>query len=113
MKLYLFPPSTRRAQADVLRWLVWERAHWDAESCRMAELHAGTKAWRPYRRGGMRSLPRVRPRLLGLRPMKKGYRAATAIAACEQVVTKRQDDDAESSAVGTPLLARPSRVRDG
>lgn len=29
-------PSDVRAQADVLRWLAWESAHWDAESIGMA-----------------------------------------------------------------------------
>lgn len=28
-------PSEIRHQADVLRWLAWESAHWDAESCGM------------------------------------------------------------------------------
>ena len=28
-------PSDIRHQADVLRWLAWESAHWDAESCGM------------------------------------------------------------------------------
>ncbi len=28
-------PSDPRGQADVLRWLAWESAHWDAESCGM------------------------------------------------------------------------------
>jgi glutathione S-transferase len=28
-------PSEVRRQADVLRWLAWESAHWDAESCGM------------------------------------------------------------------------------
>jgi glutathione S-transferase len=44
MKLYLFPPSTRRAQADVLRWLVWESAHWDAESCGMVAFEKASRA---------------------------------------------------------------------
>ena len=26
-------PSDLKSQADVLRWLTWESAHWDAESC--------------------------------------------------------------------------------
>lgn len=30
----LWPADSRR-QADVLRWLAWESAHWDAESCGM------------------------------------------------------------------------------
>jgi len=28
-------PSAMKHQADVLRWLAWESAHWDAESCGM------------------------------------------------------------------------------
>jgi glutathione S-transferase len=28
-------PSDVKRQADVLRWLAWESAHWDAESCGM------------------------------------------------------------------------------
>jgi glutathione S-transferase len=28
-------PSDARRQADVLRWLAWESAHWDSESCGM------------------------------------------------------------------------------
>jgi glutathione S-transferase len=28
-------PSNVKHQADVLRWLAWESAHWDAESCGM------------------------------------------------------------------------------
>ena len=28
-------PREAREQADVLRWLAWESAHWDAESCGM------------------------------------------------------------------------------
>ena len=28
-------PSDLQGQADVLRWLFWESAHWDAESCGM------------------------------------------------------------------------------
>ena len=28
-------PADSRGQADVLRWLSWESAHWDAESCGM------------------------------------------------------------------------------
>ena len=28
-------PSDVKHQADVLRWLAWESAHWDAESCGM------------------------------------------------------------------------------
>src|SRR5712692_4391993 len=28
-------PSDARRQADVIRWLAWESAHWDAESCGM------------------------------------------------------------------------------
>jgi glutathione S-transferase len=30
----VWPPDARR-QADVMRWLAWESAHWDAESCGM------------------------------------------------------------------------------
>lgn len=28
-------PSDSKAQTDVVRWLAWESAHWDAESCGM------------------------------------------------------------------------------
>ncbi len=28
----LWPPDAKR-QADVLRWLAWESAHWDSEAC--------------------------------------------------------------------------------
>ena len=37
-------PSTVKAQADVLRWLVWESAHWDAESCGMVAYEKSSKA---------------------------------------------------------------------
>jgi len=37
-------PSDLRAQADVLRWLAWESAHWDAESCGMVAFEKGSKA---------------------------------------------------------------------
>jgi glutathione S-transferase len=37
-------PADLRDQADVMRWLAWESAHWDAESCGMV---AFEKASRP------------------------------------------------------------------
>ena len=37
-------PSDLRGQADVLRWLAWESAHWDAESCGMVAFEKGSKA---------------------------------------------------------------------
>jgi glutathione S-transferase len=33
-----------KAQADVLRWLAWESAHWDAESCGMVAYEKALKA---------------------------------------------------------------------
>jgi glutathione S-transferase len=37
-------PSDLKCQADVLRWLVWESAHWDAESIGMVVYEKGSKA---------------------------------------------------------------------
>jgi len=37
-------PSDERGQADVLRWLAWESAHWDAESCGMVAFEKASKA---------------------------------------------------------------------
>jgi glutathione S-transferase len=37
-------PSDLKAQADVLRWLAWESAHWDAESCGMVSYEKASKA---------------------------------------------------------------------
>jgi glutathione S-transferase len=37
-------PSNLRDQADVLRWLAWESAHWDAESCGMVAFEKASKA---------------------------------------------------------------------
>jgi glutathione S-transferase len=37
-------PSDLRDQADVLRWLAWESAHWDAESCGMVAFEKASKA---------------------------------------------------------------------
>ena len=37
-------PSDLRGQADVLRWLAWESAHWDAESWGMVALEKASKA---------------------------------------------------------------------
>jgi glutathione S-transferase len=34
-------PSDLRCQADVLRWLAWESAHWDAESIGMVAYEKG------------------------------------------------------------------------
>jgi glutathione S-transferase len=36
-------PSDPRGQADVLRWLFWESAHWDAESIGMVAYEKGSK----------------------------------------------------------------------
>ena len=36
-------PSDLRGQADVLRWLAWESAHWDAESCGMVAFEKNSK----------------------------------------------------------------------
>jgi glutathione S-transferase len=36
-------PSDIAGQADVLRWLFWESAHWDAESCGMVAFEKGSK----------------------------------------------------------------------
>ena len=37
-------PSDLKAQADVLRWLAWESAHWDAECCGMVAYEKASKA---------------------------------------------------------------------
>jgi glutathione S-transferase len=37
-------PSDLRCQADVLRWLAWESAHWDAESIGMVAYEKASKA---------------------------------------------------------------------
>jgi glutathione S-transferase len=37
-------PSDLHGQADVLRWLAWESAHWDAESCGMVAFEKASKA---------------------------------------------------------------------
>jgi glutathione S-transferase len=37
-------PSDLRGQADVLRWLAWESAHLDAESCGMVAFEKASKA---------------------------------------------------------------------
>ena len=39
----LWPSSVKR-QADVLRWLTWESAHWDAKSCGMVAFEKASKA---------------------------------------------------------------------
>jgi len=36
-------PSDLQGQADVLRWLFWESAHWDAESCGMVAYEQSSK----------------------------------------------------------------------
>jgi len=36
-------PSDLKGQADVLRWLAWESAHWDAESCGMVAYEKSSK----------------------------------------------------------------------
>lgn len=36
-------PLDLRGQADVLRWLAWESAHWDAESCGMVAFEKASK----------------------------------------------------------------------
>jgi glutathione S-transferase len=37
-------PSDLKGQADVMRWLAWESAHWDAESCGMVAYEKASKA---------------------------------------------------------------------
>jgi glutathione S-transferase len=37
-------PSDLKRQADVVRWLAWESAHWDAESCGMVAYEKASKA---------------------------------------------------------------------
>lgn len=37
-------PSNVQHQADVLRWLAWQSAHWDAESCGMVAYEKASKA---------------------------------------------------------------------
>ena len=37
-------PTDLRAQADVVRWLAWESAHWDAESCGMVAFEKTSKS---------------------------------------------------------------------
>jgi glutathione S-transferase len=37
-------PSDLQGQADVLRWLAWESAHWDAESCGMVAYEKASKS---------------------------------------------------------------------
>jgi glutathione S-transferase len=37
-------PSELKEQADVVRWLAWESAHWDAESCGMVAYEKASKA---------------------------------------------------------------------
>ena len=36
-------PADRRSQADVVRWLAWESAHWDAESIGMVTFEKNSK----------------------------------------------------------------------
>jgi glutathione S-transferase len=36
-------PADARGQADVVRWLAWESAHWDAESCGMVTFEKNSK----------------------------------------------------------------------
>jgi glutathione S-transferase len=36
-------PADPKSQADVLRWLFWESAHWDAESCGMVSFEKASK----------------------------------------------------------------------
>jgi len=37
-------PADLTGQADVMRWLTWESAHWDAESCGMVAFEKTSKA---------------------------------------------------------------------
>ena len=37
-------PGELHTQADVLRWLAWQGAHWDAESCGMVSYEKASKA---------------------------------------------------------------------
>ena len=39
-------PSDLEGQADVLRWLFWESAHWDAKSCGMVAWSGTKGTWR-------------------------------------------------------------------
>lgn len=36
-------PADVRGQADVMRWLAWESAHWDAESCGMVTFEKNSR----------------------------------------------------------------------
>jgi len=36
-------PADLKSQADVLRWLAWQSAHWDAESCGMVAYEKSSK----------------------------------------------------------------------
>src|SRR5215471_1639227 len=36
-------PSDLQRQADVMRWLAWQSAHWDAESCGMVAFEKASK----------------------------------------------------------------------
>ena len=37
-------PSDLKGQADVVRWLAWQSAHWDAESCGMVSYEKASKS---------------------------------------------------------------------
>jgi len=37
-------PADLRGQADVVRWLAWESAHWDAESCGMVAFEKSSRS---------------------------------------------------------------------
>ncbi|MDB4933154.1 MAG: Glutathione S-transferase [Labilithrix sp.] len=37
-------PADLRGRADVMRWLAWQSAHWDAESCGMVAFEKASKA---------------------------------------------------------------------
>jgi glutathione S-transferase len=60
-------PSDLRGQADVLRWLAWESAHLDTESCGMVAFEGVEGGARPWRTGS--SLHR--PRRGELRPLRR------------------------------------------
>jgi glutathione S-transferase len=66
-------PSDLRGQADVLRWLAWESAHWDAESCGMVAFEKGSKAVLGL---GAPDPALYRQRRAELRPLRGGARRA-------------------------------------
>ena len=56
-------PSDSKAQADVVRWLAWESAHWDAESCGMVAYEKAPKpCWPRFSRSRLCSRGRAKLR---------------------------------------------------